>query len=54
MWTDPAGNVIAHIAGSAGDRPLVVDAQRDQVALVVKRVEDDGRLRVRSTGGAHP
>jgi putative aminopeptidase FrvX len=54
VWTDPAGNVIAHIAGSAGDRPLVVNAHKDEVALVVKRVEDDGRLRVRSTGGAHP
>ena len=57
VWRDAAGNVIAHVAGRAGasgDGPLLLNAHKDEIALMVKRVEDDGRLRVRPIGGAHP
>jgi putative aminopeptidase FrvX len=32
----------------------LLNAHKDEIALVVKRVEDDGRMRVRTMGGAHP
>jgi putative aminopeptidase FrvX len=54
MWEDPAGNVIAHIPGRDRTRPLLLNAHKDEIALVVKRVEDDGRMRVSAVGGAHP
>jgi putative aminopeptidase FrvX len=54
VWQDPAGNVIAHIAGERSEQPLLLNAHKDEIALVVKQVEDDGRMRVQPIGGAHP
>jgi putative aminopeptidase FrvX len=54
VWQDAAGNVIARFAGASDARPLLLNAHKDEIALVVKRIEDDGRMRVRPVGGAHP
>ncbi|SVE12162.1 uncharacterized protein METZ01_LOCUS465016, partial [marine metagenome] len=51
---DAAGSLILHIAGRAQDSPVAVTAHKDEIALIVKRIEDDGRLRVENTGGLHP
>ena len=54
VYQDRAGNIIAHFRGRSSERPLLLNAHKDEIALVIKRVEDDGRLRVRTMGGAHP
>ena len=52
--SDPAGNRVLRIAGR-GERPAVaIAAHKDEISVVVKRVEDDGRLVVRALGDTHP
>jgi putative aminopeptidase FrvX len=57
-WVDPAGNVVGLIKGQQGDADLgcavKVMAHMDEIAMVVKRVETDGTLRVMALGGANP
>ncbi|UOK36118.1 M28 family peptidase [Pseudomonas palleroniana] len=57
-WVDAAGNVIGLIKGAQGDgergRAVKVMAHMDEIAMVVKRVEADGTLRVTALGGANP
>ncbi|MBT2342009.1 MULTISPECIES: M28 family peptidase [Pseudomonas] len=57
-WVDPAGNVIGLIKGTgpANDTsgPVRIMAHLDEIAMLVKRVEPDGTLRVVSLGGANP
>ncbi len=54
VWQDAAGSVVVHIRGKDDSAPIAVTAHKDEIALIVKRVEDDGRLRVRPLGGLHP
>ena len=54
VWQDPAGNIIAKIEGGASDCPLILDAHKDELGLVVKRIEDDGKIRVSALGGTYP
>lgn len=53
-WQDAAGNVIARFAGRRDDAPLQVTAHKDELGLIVKRVEPDGRLHVQALGGLYP
>ncbi len=39
---------------TVGAGPLIMASHLDEIALVVSRVEDDGRLRVVRSGGLHP
>jgi len=50
METDPMGNVVGTVAGKS-DREVVVAAHMDEIGFMVKRVTDDGFLRVDSLGG---
>lgn len=53
--TDAAGNVIGLLKGSSSDAPVIrVMAHLDELALVVKRVNEDGTLRVNPLGGIYP
>ena len=51
VWQDPASNLIVKIAGAAGDCPLILDAHKDELGLMIKRIEDDGKIRLASLGG---
>lgn len=55
---DPAGNVIGLIKGtrSSGkaNQPIRIMAHLDEIAMLVKRIEPDGTLRVVALGGANP
>lgn len=52
---DAAGNVIGLLKGSSPDAPVTrVMAHLDELALVVKRVNEDGTLRVNPLGGIYP
>lgn len=55
VWSDPAGNLIGRISGSDPDAPAIrVMAHLDEIAMVIKRIDDDGGLRVFALGGAFP
>lgn len=54
VWQDTAGNVIVKIAGVASDCPLILDAHKDELGLVIKRIEDDGKIRIATLGGTYP
>ena len=52
---DAAGNVIGLLKGASPDAPVIrVMAHLDELALVVKRVNEDGTLRVNPLGGIYP
>lgn len=53
--TDPAGNVLVRIAGSAADGPLCCLASHmDEIGMVVTQVHGDGTLSVDRSGGLFP
>ncbi len=54
VWQDAAESIVVHIKGRGDGAPVAVTAHKDEIALMVKRVQDDGRLRVRPLGGLHP
>jgi putative aminopeptidase FrvX len=57
VWIDEAGNVVGLVRGAGkksgtGKSPIVrVMAHMDENAMMVKRVNDDGTLRVKNLGG---
>jgi putative aminopeptidase FrvX len=51
---DPAGNLLVRIHADAPGAPVMLAAHMDEIALVVARIEDDGRLRVVRSGGMTP
>lgn len=55
IWTDPAGNLIGKIAGIKSDAGSIrVMVHMDELSLIVKRVNEDGSLRVNPLGGIFP
>ncbi len=52
--TDPAGNVLVRLTEGKGGAPVVLAAHMDEIALMVNRIEPDGRLRVVPSGGLMP
>lgn len=54
MWQDGAGGIVVHVGGRSRDAPIAVTAHKDEIAMIAKRVEADGRLRVQPVGGLHP
>jgi len=53
VWIDECDNVVGLIRGQTNENPVRVMAHKDEIGMIVKRVESDGRLRVESTGGAN-
>ena len=51
---DDAGNLVAKVEGRGEGPPLVVLAHVDEIGMSVKRVEEDGRIRVEALGGSYP
>ncbi|MFF5257827.1 hypothetical protein ACFY4C_02700 [Actinomadura viridis] len=52
---DAAGNVLVRFGGTGGERPLVmVTGHLDEIGMTVKRIEEDGRLRLSPLGGSLP
>jgi len=54
IWQDPAGNIIIHIKGRNDDQPVAALAHKDEIALIIKRIDADGKIRDRPLGGLHP
>jgi putative aminopeptidase FrvX len=54
-WIDPAGNVIGKISGSEKNLEAIrVMVHMDELSLIVKRINEDGSLRVNPLGGIFP
>lgn len=54
VWQDTASNLIVRVAGAASDCPLILDAHKDELGLIIKRIEEDGKIRVATMGGTYP
>jgi putative aminopeptidase FrvX len=61
VWTDATGNVIGLLSAKpAGKKrtgqasPIRVMAHMDEIAMIVKRVEPDGKVRVTNSGALRP
>lgn len=55
IWLDPIGNLIGKVQGKNPHRdPLRFMTHMDEIAMIVKRVQDDGTLRVDPLGGMLP
>jgi putative aminopeptidase FrvX len=58
VWTDPAGNLIGLVHGSAGadssPPPIRLLAHMDELSMLVKRVEPDGSLHLTPLGTMYP
>ncbi|MBS0637748.1 MAG: hypothetical protein JSS12_09565 [Verrucomicrobia bacterium] len=55
IWVDPAGNLVSKIVGKNPDKPAIrLMAHMDELSLIVKRINDDGSLRVEPLGGILP
>lgn len=56
MWIDAAGNLIGKITGSSStpSESINLMVHMDELSLIVKRINDDGSLRVNPLGGLHP
>ncbi len=51
--TDPKGNLLVRVSGGASGPPILVTAHLDEIALMITRIESDGRVRVEAVGGAY-
>lgn len=51
---DPAGNLIGFVKGKKSDDPVRLMAHMDELSLIVKRINEDGSLRVNPVGGLLP
>jgi len=53
VWTDEFGTIIGRVKGKGG-KPTCIAAHKDEVGMLVKRIESDGRIIVENVGGLHP
>jgi putative aminopeptidase FrvX len=51
---DAAENIVGVIRGAGERPPHLVAAHKDELGMIVKRIEPDGLLRVQEIGGAYP
>jgi putative aminopeptidase FrvX len=54
VWQDPAGNIIAKIAGKDSSRAIAITGHKDEIGGIVKTIDRDGCLHIRKLGGAFP
>jgi putative aminopeptidase FrvX len=54
VWIDKAGNLIGHIRGHSAEDAIRVMVHMDELAMVVKRVADDGTLHLSPLGTMYP
>jgi putative aminopeptidase FrvX len=54
VWQDPAGNIIAKIAGKDSSRAIAITGHKDEIGGIVKTIDHDGCLHIRKLGGAFP
>lgn len=50
---DPAGNILCYVQGRSSERTLAITGHKDEIGMIVKRVDEDGRLYLRQVGGSY-
>ncbi len=53
-WRDQADNIIAKIPGQNPKRAIAITGHKDEIGMIVKRIEENGRVSVRKLGGSFP
>ena len=51
--TDAKGNLLVTVSGGASKPHVLVTAHLDEIALMITRIEDDGKVRVAASGGTY-
>ncbi|TFF17609.1 M42 family peptidase [Jiella endophytica] len=55
VWVDPAGNLVSVLkAENPSEEPVIAISHMDEIAMIVKRIEPDGTLRITNLGGDLP
>jgi len=54
VWQDAHLNLIGKIAGESSDDAITIASHKDEVATMVERIEEDGRVRLDPLGGILP
>src|SRR5436190_17488212 len=50
---DPKGNVIVSLRGAPNKPHVLVTAHLDEIALMITKIENDGKIRVANIGGTY-
>jgi len=50
---DPAGNIIAKVPGRNSGDPILVCTHKDEVGMIVKRIAEDGLIKLDAIGGSN-
>ncbi|MEO0538231.1 MAG: M42 family peptidase [Cyanobacteria bacterium P01_A01_bin.123] len=53
-WQDEADNLIVKIPGKDNRRAIAITAHKDEIGMIVKSVDPNGRISVRKLGGSFP
>lgn len=53
-WVDRADNIIAKIPGQDPTRAIAITGHKDEIGMIVKSVDNRGRIEIRKLGGAFP
>ncbi|CAD5938695.1 Putative aminopeptidase SgcX [Planktothrix tepida] len=53
-WRDQADNIIAKIPGQNPNRAIAITGHKDEIGIIVKSIEDNGRVLIRKLGGSFP
>ena len=54
VWQDAHLNLVGRIAGDTSEGAIIIAAHKDEVATMVERIEDDGKVRLDPLGGILP
>lgn len=54
VWRDPHGNVVGKLAGKSSEDAVQVLAHKDEIATIVHKIDDDGKIWLDPVGGAYP
>jgi putative aminopeptidase FrvX len=54
VWQDAAGNIIVKIPGETPHSPLAITAHKDEIGMMVRSIQPQGRLTLQPLGGAYP
>ncbi|HAO09606.1 MAG TPA: peptidase M42 [Planktothrix sp. UBA8407] len=54
VWRDQADNIIAKIPGKTSERAIAITGHKDEIGMIVKTLEEKGRVAVRKLGGSFP
>lgn len=54
VWQDPAGNIIVKIPGQTEEPAIAITGHKDEIGMMVRALQGNGRLALQPIGGAYP